>query len=377
MTTSTPTLYLGLVGYGLVNKEFVSQVLKQAPKLETELGVKVEIAAVTRSKTMVLLQPQGDSCLAGGAWPSQDVAMDFDKFTEHVLSVAAANGGRPMIIDSTASDAPADLYAKWLSAGADVATPNKRAGSGPYERFCRIKEASLQGGTQFLYEATVGAGLPILGPLQALRQAGDEVKRVEGIFSGTLSYIFNVWKPGMKFSAVVADAKDKGFTEPDPRDDLSGTDVQRKVTILSRECGLKVELSDVVVKSLVPDALADWQPKGDVNLGDAFVKELEAYDDEMDALITEADKAGEVLRFVGGFDVETNTSSVKLGRYPKDHPFASTQFADNIVAFYTKWYDPRPLVIQGPGAGAAVTAGGVFSNVLEVMRGMKAPKQVM
>jgi len=376
-SSGKPTLYLGVVGYGLVGKEFVSQVLRQQSALETELGVRVEIAGVARSKTMALLQSGGDAALASGAWPSQEVSVDLDKLTQHVLSTASANGGRPMMIDSTAADEPADKYAEWLAAGADVATPNKKAGSGPYDRYTKIMESSLSGGTQFLYEATVGAGLPILGPLKALRQAGDEVKNVEGIFSGTLSYIFNVWKPGVKFSTIVADAKEKGFTEPDPRDDLSGTDVQRKVTILSRECGLKVELDDVTVKSLVPEKLQNWEPPAGANLADAFIKELEAYDDEMEALITEADKAGEVLRYVGGFDVATGKSSVKLGRYPKDHPFASTQFADNIVTFNTKWYDPRPLVIQGPGAGAAVTAGGIFGNVLEVMRGMKSPKSAL
>ena len=222
-----------------------------------------------------------------------------------------------------------------------------------------------------MYEATVGAGLPIVGPLKNLLRAGDEVTAVEGIFSGTLSYIFNEWKPGMKFSEIVADAKDKGFTEPDPRDDLGGTDVQRKVTILARECGMKLELDDIPVKSLVPEALQGWSPPDGSNLGEEFVKELGAYDDEMSSLIEEADAAGEVLRFVGAVDVKAGTASVKLGRYPKDHPFASTQFADNIVAFDTKWYTPRPLVVQGPGAGAAVTAAGIFGNIMEVMVGMK------
>merc|ERR1712060_709502 len=140
---------------------------------------------------------------------------------------------------------------------------------------------------------------------------------------------------------------------------------------LARECGLKIELDDVPVKSLVPAALDSWQPAEGAVLGDAFVKELAAYDSEMDALISEAEAAGEVLRFVGSVDVKAGKAVVELGRFPKDHPFAGTQFADNIVAFDTKWYTPRPLVVQGPGAGAAVTAAGVFGNVLEVMSGMK------
>jgi len=369
--SSVPTLHLGVIGYGLVGKELVSQVLGSAPGLLQEMGVKVEVVGVARSKSMVCLPSAGDGALAAGAWPDGEEPVDLEKLGQHVLAAAKASGGRAMFVDNTASDAPAEFYAQWLAAGASVATPNKRAGSGPYARYEAIMAAARSGGSRFLYEATVGAGLPIIAPLQTLLRAGDRVEAVEGIFSGTLSYIFNTWKPGMKFSDVVADAKAKGFTEPDPRDDLSGTDVARKVTILARELGLKIELDDVPVKSLVPAALQDWQPAAGANLGDAFVEELKAFDAEMDALITEAEAAGEFLRFVGAVDPKTGTASVKLGRYAKDHPFAATQFADNIVAFDTTWYTPRPLVVQGPGAGAAVTAAGVHGNVVEMMTSMK------
>lgn len=373
-------LHLGILGYGLVGKELVSQLLRKATNLEAALGVRIQIAGVARSNVMVLMPPAGDaalSALAGGSWPAADeVPADLDRVAAHVFSVAAATGGRAMMIDNTASDATAELYDAWLAAGAHIATPNKRAGSGPYARYQRIQAAQLSGGSQFLYEATVGAGLPIIGPLQNLLRAGDEVQSVEGILSGTLSYIFNTWKPGAKFSAVVDDARAKGFTEPDPRDDLSGTDVQRKVIILAREAGLKLELEDVPVESLVPKPLQDWQPPPGADLAEAFVKELAAFDDSMDALITDAEAAGEVLRFVGKVDVATGSASVKLTRYPKDHPFASTQFADNIVAISSKWYTPRPLVVQGPGAGAAVTAAGVFGNILEVAKSLKRPRLV-
>jgi len=354
----------------LVGKELVEQILARAGTIQDGLGVGVEVTAVARSKTMAFLK-DGGSSLKGGAWPGSEEPVDLDKLGNHLLAAAKASGGRAIVVDNTAADEPADFYEGWLKNGIDVATPNKKAGSGPYQRYEKIMAASKSGGSLFLTEATVGAGLPIIGPLQALVRAGDEVQAVEGIFSGTLSYIFNTWKPDMKFSDVVTDAKEKGFTEPDPRDDLSGTDVQRKVTIIARELGLKLELDDVPVKSLVPDKLSNWQPPAGASLADAFIDELKPFDAEMTALIAEADAAGEVLRYVGSINVKEGTASVKLGRFPKDHPFAGTQFADNIAAFNSKWYSPRPLVVQGPGAGASVTAAGVFGNVIESMKMLK------
>jgi len=170
----------------------------------------------------------------------------------------------------------------------------------------------------------------------------------------------------MKFSDVIKDAKGKGFTEPDPRDDLSGTDVARKVTILARQCGIEIELDDVPVASLVPDALSDWAPKEGEVMADAFIKEMEAFDGDMEKKYSEAEAAGNCLRFVGVVDVPGKKCSVELRQYSKTHPFAGTQYADNIVAFNTARYTPQPLVVQGPGAGAAVTAAGIYADFLKI-----------
>jgi aspartokinase/homoserine dehydrogenase 1 len=359
---------VGVVGYGLVGKELVQQILDRAGSLQAEMGVGVEITGVARSKTMAFFNQSSQASLNGGSWPSGDQSLDLKKFGQELLAKAKASGGRAIIVDNTAADEPCEFYEEWLASGMDVSTPNKKAGSGPYSRYEKIMAAQKTGASTFGFEATVGAGLPIIAPLQILRRAGDEVKAVEGIFSGTLSYIFNSWKSGVKYSDVVADAKVKGFTEPDPRDDLGGTDVQRKVTILARELGLKLELDDVPVESLVPEKLQNWEPPAGANLADAFIAELKNFDDEMTKMLDSAEAAGEVLRFVGSIDLKAGKASVKLGRFPKDHPFAGTQFADNIAAFDTKWYNPRPLVVQGPGAGAAVTAAGVFGDVMNSMK---------
>jgi len=274
-----------------------------------------------------------------------------------------------IIVDATASDVVSDYYAKWLAKGVHVVTPNKKAGSGDLKRWRECVDAMAETGAQWGDETTVGAGLPILNVLRTdLIATGDNVKMIEGIFSGTLSYLFNTYKPGMKFSDVVTDAKEKGFTEPDPRDDLSGTDVARKVTILARQCGMEVALEDVPVQSLVPEALQDWSPAEGEVLADAFIAEMAAFDDEKAALIASADANGEVLRFVGVVDLEAKKVSVELKPYPKTHPFAGTQYADNICAFSTERYAPQPLVVQGPGAGAAVTAAGIYADFLKVAK---------
>jgi len=368
-----PTLHVGVVGYGLVGQELVSQVLASSEALRSEMGIGVEVSAVAYDQGMHLLDSGKQAVLEGGAWPTGDEPPNLEKLGQHLLECVARSGGRAIIVDNTAADVLADFYEGWLAAGIDIATPNKKAGSGPYSRYEKIIAAQRKGGSRFLYECTVGAGLPIIAPLQNLRRAGDKVFAVEGIFSGTLSYIFNTWKPGMKFSAVVADARAQGFTEPDPRDDLGGVDVQRKVVILAREMGLKLELDDVPVESLVPEQLRDWKPPAGVSVGDAFLAELDKYDDEMTALIEEAEAANEVLRFVGTIDMRSDSAFVKLGRFPKDHAFATTQHADNIVTIDSKWYTPRPLVVQGPGAGAAVTAAGVYGNIMDSMVPLMKP----
>lgn len=345
------TISVGVVGFGLVGKELAAQVAAQRQALRSE-GIEVNIVAAARSKVMRL-----------GSLDAAEQTADLGAFSDFM----ASQPGTRVIVDCTADDAPAELYASWLASGANVVTPNKKAGSGPLERYKAIRAAEKAGGAKFFYEATVGAGLPVLTTLQDLNRSGDTVHQIEGICSGTLSFLFNQFSASKPWSTVVAEAAAAGFTEPDPRDDLGGVDVQRKITILARECGLDLELDDVPVESLVPAPLHDWEPSSSelsAGLATSFINQIKPYDGEMTSRAEAAAARGEVLRYVGSVDVANGTASVGLQSLPLNHPFAATQHADNVIAFATERYTPRPLVVQGPGAGAAVTAAGVFGDIL-------------
>jgi aspartokinase/homoserine dehydrogenase 1 len=263
-----------------------------------------------------------------------------------------------VIIDCTADESVAKLYAGWLSAGIHVVTPNKKANSGPLSYYDSLKEARRVGGSSYLYEATVGAGLPVIQTLRDLRETGDKITSVEGIFSGTLAYLFNVYDGKTPFSQIVKDAKAKGYTEPDPRDDLSGTDFVRKVIILGREMGLRLEMKDVQVESLIPAGLE----KGTI---DDFLNGLSKYDGEMKKRFDAAAARGKVLRYVGRLTAD-GKATVGVAELDKSHAFANIALTDNVVRYATARYNSNPLIVQGPGAGPAVTAAGVFADLLRV-----------
>ncbi|CAI8598024.1 unnamed protein product [Vicia faba] len=334
---SETTIAMGIIGPGLVGSTLLDQLRDQAETLKEESNIDLRVMGIMGSKSMLL----------------DDSGIDLVKWSE--------------IREEKADSGVASHYNDWLRKGIHVVTPNKKANSGPLDEYLRLRVLQRQSYTHYFYEATVGAGLPIISTLRGLLETGDKILQIEGIFSGTLSYILNNFKDGRVFSDVVAEAKEAGYTEPDPRDDLSGTDVARKVIILARESGLKLELSDIPVENLVPEQLRASASAQE------FMQKLPKFDHEISKKQEDADTAGEVLRYVGVVDVANQKGSVELRRYKKDHPFAQLSGSDNIIAFTTRRYRDQPLIVRGPGAGAQVTAGGIFSDILRLASYLGAP----
>lgn len=352
---SPHTISIGLIGPGLVGAAFIEQLGSQMDRLKAEFNLDLRLRGILSSRRMLLGEPRLDC----GTWRQaldEGLAPDFERLEEHIH---ADHLPHAVLIDCTASEDVARQYPRWLAAGIHVVTPNKRAGSGPMSLVTRVHEARREGGAHYLYEATVGAGLPVIQTLRDLCETGDEVRRVEGILSGTLSYLFNVWDGGQPFSSVLLDARHQGFTEPDPRDDLSGADVGRKLVILAREIGLTIELDDLELENLVPPSLATCS-------AEQFLERVTMLDEPMAARMASATAHGRVLRYVGALDAATKRATVGLVELDKSHPFANINLTDNVVRYVTARYDRNPLVVQGPGAGPAVTAGGVFADLLRV-----------
>jgi len=356
---SRQTISVGLIGPGKVGAALLDQIAAAAPRLKREANLDLRLRAILSTK--YLLADERD---LGTNWRDRDAdftANDIDGFMKHLV---AAHLPHTVIVDCSGSDAVTQKYPEWLAAGIHVITPNKHAGAGPLERYRAIKAAAARGGARFRYEATVGAGLPVVQTLRDLLDTGDELVAVEGIFSGTLAWLFNKYDGTVPFSALVREAHALGYTEPDPRDDLSGIDVARKLVILAREAGRELSLSDVAVENLVPSAL---QSAG----RDDFMARLAELDKPVAARYAQAQKNGCVLRYVARLD-RNGKASVGLVELPRTHAFANLRLTDNIVLFSTRRYCDNPLVVQGPGAGPQVTAAGVFSDLLRVAASLGA-----
>jgi bifunctional aspartokinase / homoserine dehydrogenase 1 len=349
------SMHLFLVGTGLIGSTLIKQVEEQFQKLSHQSKLDVKLVGIANSRKM-LFDENGlslDTCLV--KMKENGEAMSLRSFTVKMIQL---NLPSSVFIDCTSSAEVAGQYEEVLSANISIVTPNKKANSGSFENYQRLKEQTRKRGVRFLYETNVGAGLPVINTLNDLLLSGDKVIRIEGVLSGTLNFIFSSFLKEKKFSDVVAEAKAKGYTEPDPRDDLSGVDVARKILILSREAGVQLELEDIEIENLVPESC-----RGEVNAG-SFLARLKEHDLHFETLRSEAEAKGEKLRYQA--ILENGRASVKLGTVNINHPFYSLSGSDNIILLTTERYHDRPMVICGPGAGAEVTAAGVFADIIRI-----------
>lgn len=351
---------VGLIGPGKVGRALLAQLAEAQPRFEHDSRLELRLRAIADSRRMQL---------SAKAMPPQDAvatlddgdALDLERFAAHVR---AEHLPHALIVDCSGSDAVAAYYPQWLAAGIHVVTPNKQAGAGPLARYEAIRAATRNGGGKFRYEATVGAGLPVIQTLRSLLDTGDELTEVEGILSGTLAWLFNRYDGSAAFSDLVREAHRLGYTEPDPRDDLSGTDVARKLVILAREAGRPLSLEQVEVESLVPEALRTVSK-------DEFMARLDELDAPLKQRFDAARAAGLGLRYLARLDRD-GRASVGVVSPPPGHASMHGALTDNLIQFRTRRYADNPLVVQGPGAGPDVTAAGVFGDILSIAQTLGA-----
>lgn len=354
--SGTKSVNLFLVGAGLIGSTLLKQISAQRETLKERYKIRVNLAGAANSRRMIFD--------AGGIAPEKTQTLlehgepfDLDGF---IARMKAMNLPNACFCDCTASDAVAAAYASILEAAIPIVTPNKRANSGGYAYYQKITGYSRDRGIPYLYEVTVCAGLPVISTLRDLHLAGDKVQRIEAVLSGTLSFIFNNFDGSKPFSALVREGKAKGYTEPDPRDDLNAKDAARKALILSRECGVGLEFPDIDIEPILPERCFSAPSI------DAFFAELERCDADFEKRRVAAAEKGAALRYVAV--IENGRASLKMREEPPESPFRSLVDADNIVVITTDRYHTLPMVIKGPGAGAAVTAGAVFADIVRTAR---------
>jgi bifunctional aspartokinase / homoserine dehydrogenase 1 len=354
--SQTKTLNLFLIGgTGLIGRTLLEQIQGQEKFLTKYRALKINLVGVMNTRKM-LIKEEG---IHLDTWREElENEGRPSELWQFVESAKRLNLPNSVFADCTASKTTHHSYMGLFEANISVVTPNKVANSGPYEEYAQLHQTALKKGVKFLYETNVGAGLPVINTLQGLIASGDRFLKIEGVFSGTLSYIFNNFRKGTKFVDIVKEAKAKGYTEPDPRDDLSGLDVARKILILGREIGLRLEPEDINIAKLLP------QNCEEAPTVEAFFEELEVSNSFFEKMVEEASAQQKVLRFIA--TLEEGKINIGVKAIDSGHPFYMMEGADNVIAFTTKRYSNRPLVIKGPGAGAEVTASGVFADIVSL-----------
>jgi aspartokinase/homoserine dehydrogenase 1 len=350
-----PSIDVFLVGCGVVGGELLAQIHQQKAFLAGR-QVRLTVYGIANSRQL-LLNPDGidlgdwQTAIAGATQPFSLQALSQFVRDHHLTN--------PVLVDCTSAEALALQYVDFLAADFHVVTPNKKANTGSLAYYRQLRATAQAHRRRFLYETTVGAGLPVIDTLQGLFNAGDRLVSFEGILSGSLSYIFGLLEQGMSLSEATANAKALGFTEPDPRDDLSGMDVARKLLVMAREAGLQLDLADVHIESVLPAGFGDGQPVP------AFMAGLSVLDAPFADRIARAKAEGKVLRYIG--EISEGRCRVAIKELDASHPLAKVKDGENALAIQTEYYQPIPFVLRGYGAGAKVTAAGVFSDIMRTL----------
>lgn len=353
---SRETLSIGLIGPGQVGSALLRQIHQAVNKLQLSEQVNLYVRGIMSSKKMLLSNEPLDLSKWQDEFAACQTKADLETFANHILTNDIPHA---VIIDCTANQDIAQHYAFFMEKGIHVITPNKHANAGDWDYYKKLKSLTQNKNKHYLYEATVCAGLPVITTLQDLINTGDEVHKIEGVVSGTLSFLFSELAKGRSFSEVVLEAKKRGYTEPDPREDLSGMDVARKLVCLAREMGREVSLQDVKVYDLVPPDLKSCSVE-------EFLDRLPSHDHLIEGKLAESRSKNERLCYVATA-LNDGTMQVAIESISPSHPFSRLTGTDNLLVFRTKRYQEQPLIIQGPGAGGEVTAAGVFADLLRLV----------
>ena len=348
-------MYLFIAGTGLVGTSLLKQLHSQSPSLLSEHNLKVNLIGVTNSKKMLIdkkgisLENYKDTLKTNGE------KGDISGFIQQMTRLNLRNS---VFIDCTADENVASHYGEILSKYVSIVAANKIACSSEYTYYQKLKSIASESGVRFMYETTVGAGLPIIRTISDLILSGDKILKIEAVLSGTMNFIFNELSPEVPLSSAIRKAREKGYSEPDPRVDLSGTDVVRKILILAREAGYSIEKEDVVVNKFLPDECF----KGGLN---DFFEKIKEYDSEFEEKRKELVSQNKKWRFFA--TLEYGKAKVELLTIGSDHPSFNLEGSNNIILFTTTRYNELPMVIKGYGAGAEVTAAGVFADLMRVV----------
>ncbi len=344
-----------MVGTGLIGTTLLNQIQAQKTHLEKTKNLDIRIVGLANSKKYVIDKEGMELRNWKERLTNSDQKMVIENYLEDIYK---CNLAYSVFVDCTADKIIPTHYGSILNKNISISTPNKVGASSSYEYFKKLKDISVKKNVDFRIETNVGAGLPIIETLQGLVDSGDKIQSIKAVLSGSLSFIFNNYSSDKSFTEVVSLAREKGFTEPDPREDLSGQDVKRKILILSRVAGYPLEPNEVTVEALLPEKCMD------ADTVENFMQELDNHEDYFRSLVNDAEKEESRLRYIAS--LEDGNAKITLEKVTQDDPFYNLASTDNMAVFYTERYKERPLVIQGPGAGAEVTAAGVFAELIKM-----------